>query len=163
MRFEGTLTEWNYERGFGAIAPSQGGQNLFVHVSAFPSAGEPPSLGELLSFELALDARGHKRVMHVQRCTPARSHAPSGAQAPQMQAFMMPTPRRGRFIAKSGARWRLGLAVAGVLGAVVAAVIWFIGARPHEGDANGAQARYAGASLAKDSGTHAPGKHTRRQ
>ncbi len=32
MRFEGTLTEWNGERGYGAIVAEQGGQQLFVHI-----------------------------------------------------------------------------------------------------------------------------------
>jgi hypothetical protein len=36
MRFEGTLTFWDDERGFGRIESTQGGEPIFVHVSARP-------------------------------------------------------------------------------------------------------------------------------
>lgn len=67
MRFDGTLKKWNAERGFGFVAPSQGGQEMFVHVSAFPRDGRVPAVGELLSFEEELDRDGKKRAVRVQR------------------------------------------------------------------------------------------------
>jgi len=48
MRFDGTLKKWNDERGFGFIAPMQGAQEIFVHISAFPRDGSRPMLEELL-------------------------------------------------------------------------------------------------------------------
>lgn len=38
-RFHGKLTKWNTDRGFGFVVADQGGQELFVHVSAFPAKG----------------------------------------------------------------------------------------------------------------------------
>ena len=35
MRFEGALTQWNDDRGFGFIEAAQTRERLFVHVSAF--------------------------------------------------------------------------------------------------------------------------------
>ena len=40
MRFEGTLAQWNDDRGFGFILPTEGGQTLFAHISAFPRDGQ---------------------------------------------------------------------------------------------------------------------------
>jgi cold shock CspA family protein len=67
QRFEGQLVMWNGERGFGAIVPRQGGQELFVHVSAFPRDGAPPAVNELISFEVVSDGEGRKRAARVLR------------------------------------------------------------------------------------------------
>jgi cold shock CspA family protein len=45
MRIEGTLAKWNDDRGFGFITPTQGWQEVFAHVSAFPRDGQRPRLG----------------------------------------------------------------------------------------------------------------------
>lgn len=67
MRLDGTLTKWNDDRGFGFIAPAMGGQEVFVHVSAFPRDGQRPQVGELLTFEIETDAKGKKRARAVER------------------------------------------------------------------------------------------------
>ena len=89
MRFEGSLTEWNAERGYGAIVPVEGGQQVFVHISAFPTDSAPPTMGEALSFEIVTGRDGRKQAARVQR---SRRAIPSPAQS-----FMAPAPpRRGR-------------------------------------------------------------------
>jgi len=40
MRIEGVIKSWNDERGFGFIEPTQGGQEIFVHVKAFRTRAE---------------------------------------------------------------------------------------------------------------------------
>jgi cold shock CspA family protein len=65
MRIDGTLTKWNDERGFGFITPTQGGQEIFVHVSAFPKDGARPAIGEKLSFEIATNSQGKKRAKNL--------------------------------------------------------------------------------------------------
>ncbi|MBU8975897.1 cold shock domain-containing protein [Lysobacter sp. MMG2] len=67
MRAHGTLAEWNDDRGFGFIAAAQGGEKVFVHVSAFPRDGQRPRLGELISFEIERDANGKPRATSVMR------------------------------------------------------------------------------------------------
>lgn len=52
MRFDGTLKKWNADRGIGFVVADQGGEELFVHVSAFPRDGRVPAVGEVLSFEI---------------------------------------------------------------------------------------------------------------
>ncbi|MDV2452501.1 cold-shock protein [Xanthomonas hortorum] len=52
MRTHGTLTRWNPDRGFGFITPAQPGDEVFVHISAFPKGPDAPRIGELISFEI---------------------------------------------------------------------------------------------------------------
>ena len=41
----GTLRSWNDDRGFGFVAPTDGGPEVFVHISAFPNDGSRPAAG----------------------------------------------------------------------------------------------------------------------
>jgi cold shock CspA family protein len=67
MRFDGKLKTWNAQRGFGFIAANQGGQEMFVHITAFPRNGPEPVVGEVLTFEVVPDQDGKKRAVRVQR------------------------------------------------------------------------------------------------
>ena len=66
-RFNGTLKKWNAERGFGFVVAEQGGQELFLHLSAMPRDGCIPIVGEPLSFEVELDKDGRKRAVSARR------------------------------------------------------------------------------------------------
>ena len=86
MRFEGTLAQWNDDRGFGFIQPTEGGQALFAHISAFPRTGQRPQLNEPLSFEVALSQGGKKQAVAIQRPAAASRLAPSDyRRTPQSQ------------------------------------------------------------------------------
>lgn len=80
MRFEGTLTQWDDDRGFGFITPIPAGHDIFVHISAFARDGLRPQLNEALSFEVSLNKDGKKQAAMVRRNRPA-STAPSAALA----------------------------------------------------------------------------------
>lgn len=62
MRIEGTLSKWNDDRGFGFITSTRDGQEIFVHISAFPKDGIRPTLGESVSFEIETDSNGKARA-----------------------------------------------------------------------------------------------------
>jgi len=66
MRFQGTLTNWNDDRGFGFIKPDGGGQDIFVNIKAFGRVSERPTDGTKLSFEVELGAEGKKRATRVE-------------------------------------------------------------------------------------------------
>lgn len=87
MRFDGVLTQWNDERGFGFIEPSQGGQPIFVHVSAFERNAARPRLDERFSFEITLAPDGRKQAIRVRR---------PEAAARSMHARPAPLRRSGR-------------------------------------------------------------------
>ena len=65
MRFEGTLKTWNDDRGFGFIAPSQGGEEIFVHIKAFEARSARPQLNQAFSFEIEIGPAGKKRARNV--------------------------------------------------------------------------------------------------
>ena len=54
----GTVKWFNATKGFGFIQPDQGGQDVFVHISAVERAGlRELRDGQKVSFELAQDKR----------------------------------------------------------------------------------------------------------
>ena len=93
MRFEGTLTSWNDERGFGRIESSQGGEPIFVHVSAWPRGSGRPQLKQPVSFEVELGPKG-KRALNVQliqlRRAPMKPERASRAQWGTASLFALP-------------------------------------------------------------------------
>lgn len=66
-RYAGKLSKWNSERGFGFIVSDDSGQDLFVHISAFPRDGQVPSDGERLTFEVEPDGPTKKHAVRVHR------------------------------------------------------------------------------------------------
>lgn len=67
MQTEGTLSKWNESKGSGFITPQRGGQDIFVHISAFPRDDHRPQLHEKLAFTIEIDHNGRKRAVEVRR------------------------------------------------------------------------------------------------
>ena len=92
MRFKGTLTDWNDDRGFGFIQPAEGGARVFFHISAFRERAQRPVNGNVLTYELAKDERGRPRAQQVRY---TRSSKPEVDRLPS-------APQPGRAIVVSG-------------------------------------------------------------
>ena len=57
----GTVKWFNAQKGFGFIQPSQGGNDVFVHISAVERAGLGSlTEGQTIGFELERDQRSGK-------------------------------------------------------------------------------------------------------
>jgi uncharacterized membrane protein YsdA (DUF1294 family)/cold shock CspA family protein len=56
MRYQGKLVEWDDDKGFGFVLPNAGGRKIFVHFNEFASRKRHPEVGDLLTFEVGLDA-----------------------------------------------------------------------------------------------------------
>lgn len=96
MRFEGTLAQWNEDRGFGFVEAAETRERLFVHISSFERGRVRPPLGTLLVFDVERDAQGRKRAVNVtmpgdprarpaadEAVRPGRRRAPArGARSP---------------------------------------------------------------------------------
>jgi cold shock CspA family protein len=63
MRFQGRVTDWKDDRGFGFITPNGGGPKVFVHISAFGRGQQRPSGSELVTYELVQDEKKGHRVL----------------------------------------------------------------------------------------------------
>lgn len=80
MRIEGKLTQWNDDRGFGFITPTEGSPKVFVHISSFPKDGRRPAIGERILFDVETDSTGKKRASNLlcpDRPSPRRSSRPA--------------------------------------------------------------------------------------
>ncbi|WFU21916.1 cold shock domain-containing protein [Bradyrhizobium sp. CB1717] len=55
----GRIISWNSERGFGWIRNSEGGPDLFAHISEFPPQIDP-IVGTNVRFEIKFDDRRGK-------------------------------------------------------------------------------------------------------
>lgn len=66
MRFNGVVKSWQDERGFGFIEPLEGGQDLFVHIKAFPFQFGRPTVGTKVTFVVEPGTDGKKRAVQVQ-------------------------------------------------------------------------------------------------
>lgn len=59
----GTVKFFNANKGFGFIAPEDGGKDVFVHASALEMSGmRILAEGQRVSFEVQADAKGPKAV-----------------------------------------------------------------------------------------------------
>lgn len=67
MRLSGTVRSWNEDRGFGFIAPTHGGAELFMHISALPRDGTRPTVGETVTYELGRGKDGRPQALNVIR------------------------------------------------------------------------------------------------
>ncbi|MCP5128949.1 MAG: cold shock and DUF1294 domain-containing protein [Pseudomonadales bacterium] len=62
MRQKGKLRSWNDDRGFGFIEPSDGGKDIFLHISALSNRDRRPEIGQIVTYALSSDDKGRPRA-----------------------------------------------------------------------------------------------------
>lgn len=65
MRYQGRITDWRDDRGFGFITPNGGGPKVFVHISAFGRGQQRPCANELVTYDLVQDDKKGQRAQNV--------------------------------------------------------------------------------------------------
>jgi len=66
MRYRGTITDWEEDRGFGFIRPATGRAKVFVHVSAFGRGTPRPREEQTVLYEIGTDATGRCRAENAE-------------------------------------------------------------------------------------------------
>ena len=82
MRYQGKITSWKDDQGFGFITPNMGGEPVFVHIKAFANRQRRPAGSEIVTYEMASDAKGRLQARNVayvgeRRAAPRSSSGPS--------------------------------------------------------------------------------------
>ncbi|BEV08185.1 cold shock and DUF1294 domain-containing protein [Methylophilus sp. DW102] len=73
-RYQGRITTWKDEQGFGYITPNSNGKQVFVHITAFSNRRRRPIGNEIVSYEVSKDASGKLKAERVQYIdAPSRS------------------------------------------------------------------------------------------
>ena len=63
----GTVKFFNTDKGYGFIAPDDGGNDSFVHISAVQAAGmQTLNKDQKVSYELETDRRGKQSAVNLQ-------------------------------------------------------------------------------------------------
>jgi uncharacterized membrane protein YsdA (DUF1294 family)/cold shock CspA family protein len=65
MRYQGKITSWRDDQGFGFITPNGGGDRVFLHISSFSNTRRRPAGNELVTYELAADNKRRPRAENV--------------------------------------------------------------------------------------------------
>ncbi|MBV2262401.1 MAG: cold shock and DUF1294 domain-containing protein [Thauera sp.] len=119
MRHQGKITTWKDDKGFGFITPNGGGEPVFLHVSSLANRQRRPEGNELVSYELATDAKGRRQAKAVafvgERAVPPAPAAPGRSALPLLFA--------SGFLAFLGAMAWLGRLPLAVLGLYTAASV----------------------------------------
>lgn len=88
VRYQGKITGWKDDKGFGLVTPNGGGPKVFVHIKAFSDRQRRPLGNELVTYELVIDPRGRPQGVNV-AFVGARSapQAPASAPGPGVAAL----------------------------------------------------------------------------
>ena len=65
MRYQGKITTWKDNQGFGFITPNGGGKDVFIHFKSITNSRRRPTGNELVSYQVSTDAKGRLNATEV--------------------------------------------------------------------------------------------------
>jgi len=66
MRYQGKITKWKDDQGFGFITPKSGGQQVFVHIKSFSNRHRRPVGNEIVTYEVKNDPKCRSQAVTVE-------------------------------------------------------------------------------------------------
>ena len=65
MRYQGKISTWKDDKGFGFITPNGGGNQVFAHIKSFTNRQRRPVGNEIVTYELLTDTNGRSKAENV--------------------------------------------------------------------------------------------------
>jgi len=65
MRFQGKVTNWNDNKGYGFVEPNGGGDRSFVHIKSFVKNYPRPSNGDIITYEKIKGRDGRYKASEI--------------------------------------------------------------------------------------------------
>ena len=65
MRYQGKVTNWNDDRGFGFVEPNEGGDRAFVHIKSFARRSRRPADGDVIIYEKVQEGDGRYKAEKI--------------------------------------------------------------------------------------------------
>lgn len=81
MRYQSRITDWKDDQGYGFITPNLGGERVFVHIKAFAKRQRRPAIDQIVTYEVAGDARGRLQARNVSHVLVAKERQRAAARA----------------------------------------------------------------------------------
>jgi len=65
MRSKGKIASWNDDKGYGFIAPRDGGSQVFIHIKAFSNRNRRPEVKDVVTYAVTKDKQGRTRAVNA--------------------------------------------------------------------------------------------------
>lgn len=65
MRFQGKISDWNDDKGYGFVEPNGGGARAFVHIKSFDDLPRRPMNGDIIIYETTTDERNRIQATNI--------------------------------------------------------------------------------------------------
>lgn len=65
MRFQGKISDWNDDKGYGFVEPNGGGARAFVHIKSFDDLPRRPMNGDIIIYETTTDERNRVQATNI--------------------------------------------------------------------------------------------------
>lgn len=89
MRFKGKLISWHTDKAFGFIVQNSGGNQVFIHKSAFVNRNREPQVNDVITFSISKDKQG--RYCAAKATFPGEKVAKKQAKKVSMFSIYLPT------------------------------------------------------------------------